>query len=103
MERNGLGDVMDLRSIGVGFTCGIGVGKIKTKVQKMRQLTLEEIKKLGSQEKLQFGTRVEVNGVKGIVNHCSREMCRVFYGFGKFIESHPSKLRILSPEESVGV
>lgn len=69
----------------------------------MKQLTKEEIEKTGYQNKLQFGTRVEAREIKGIVNHCGREMCRVYYGFGKYIEVKPDECRILSVEEAVGV
>lgn len=69
----------------------------------MKQLTKEEIEKTGYQKKLQFGTRVEASGIKGIVNHCSKYMCRVFYGFGKYIEVKPEDCRILSVDEAVGV
>ena len=69
----------------------------------MVQLTEQEIKDKGFQDKLQFGTRVEAKGVKGIVNHCSRWMCRVYYGVGKYIEVKPTECRILTTKEAVYV
>ena len=69
----------------------------------MKQLTKDEIEKTGYQSRLQFGSRVEVRGIKGIVNHCSANMCRVFYGFGKYIEAKPDECRLLTVDEAVGV
>lgn len=69
----------------------------------MKLLTEQEIIKKGFQNKLQFGTRVQVGDKKGIVNHCSSTMCRVFYGDRVYIEVHPSECKILTPEEAVGV
>ena len=69
----------------------------------MRQLTEQEIINKDFQNKLQFGTRVEAKGIKGIVNHCSKWMCRVYYGYKKYIEVSPSECRILTTKEAVGV
>lgn len=69
----------------------------------MKQLTKEQIENKGLQTKLQFGTRVEARGIRGIVNHCSKLMCRVYHGVGKYIEVNPKECKILSVEEAVGV
>jgi hypothetical protein len=79
----------------------------------MDQMTIEKLKELGYQNKIQFGSRVETEcGKRGIVNFNSSgiDLCRVYYDTPedkecrvKSIKTKMSTCRLLTLEEAVNI